>query len=547
MRVHRQLSSRIAPALLAITVLVAEAGRAEPATGITSTAANVTTFVMPEITAAVFGPGEHTKCPAGRLFLGSGGRVRSLDLDGSNSQKTEFLDLGVEAVTSFIKDNHLIRMGEDLVYSVEGYTHEALPCMSGPRPCAKPSWWNFFATHPAKNHTEPGARSAIWFFRSSDCAATWTLAGRIDAALLPVTTNGQKTNGLCGPPRPREQNVCKADESEDLSSCPRPSQQMFKKWAELGGFDGHYFAGHEESGRLVVSTLCVFGTKLTPGGDKRLHVLAVSDDGGAKWSARVVPQMDDPKAEPIRGLWRAPVIAIDDDRWVFAYNEGTTVRVVADDPLAGTFSEKQSIKIGEWRPVDAPEPVPLDTHLRSIGRELALNLVPVGSTKPPGGPVFRPLVQLGSHTWVEGKLPRFRVHNVDLESRGVTTATPLIAPADTGESLLQGSFIQGQRASLYYWLEERTGGKFRVRYQVYHRGKPMLTKGDLAIESPGIVEHSGGGDHTFTGLSTPFHGDYMKGAHYITDKGTEHFVLVWNENGKVAFAQVRVHGLTDAP
>ncbi len=139
MRVHRQLGSRTAPAMLAITVLVAAAGRAEPTlTGVTSTAATVTTFPMPEVTAAVFGPGEHPKCPAGRLLLGSGGRVRSLDLDGGDAQKTEFKDFRGAAVTSFIKDNHLIRIGEDLVYSVEGYTHELFRCMSANPPASIP-------------------------------------------------------------------------------------------------------------------------------------------------------------------------------------------------------------------------------------------------------------------------------------------------------------------------------------------------------------------------------------------------------------------------
>lgn len=550
MSLHRELRWLVAPALLALGSLAADAARAEPLSGVTSSPARVTAFVMPEVTAAAFGPGEHPKCAPGRLVLGSGGTVRSLDLAGGDEKKTSLKPLVGASVTSFIKDNHLVRMADDLVYSVEGYTHQALPCMAGARPCPKPSWWDFFATHPAKNHTEPGARSAIWFFRSQDCGVSWTLAGKIDAALLPVITHtNQTTKGLCGSPRPREQMVCDdADESEDLSKCPRRANQKFKKWAELGGFDGHYFAVHAESGRMVVSTMCVFGTQLTPGGDQRYHVLAVSDDGGAGWSARVVPRMGDPKkvppVEPLRGIWRAPVMALDGDLWVSAYNDGTEVRVVADDPLTGTFSDDKSITVTQWTPVQTPDPVSLDTHLKSIGRGLALNPVPVGSTKPPGGPIFRPLVQLASHTWVDGKLPRFRVHNVDLSSEGVTTATSLIAPAAAGESVLQGAFIQGRRASLYYWLEERPGGQFRVRYQVYHRGKPMVAAG--FFQSPGTIQGASG-EHSFTGSTTTFQGDYVNGAHYSSETGTEHFIPVWNENGKVSFAEVRVLGLDDEP
>ncbi|MFP5284440.1 MAG: hypothetical protein ACLGI9_01755, partial [Thermoanaerobaculia bacterium] len=123
-----------------------------------------------------------------------------------------------------------------------------------------------------------------------------------------------------------------------------------------------------------------------------------------------------------------------------------------------------------------------------------------------------------------------------------------------GGSVSEGSFIQGHRASLFYWLEERENNRFRVRYQVYSRGEPLLTKSSLFgdRQNPGTiksVKNANVVEHEFVGLGTddsvPFQGDYMKGAHYLSANDVEHFFLVWNENGKVAFAEVRVSGLTD--
>ena len=549
-----------APALVVSALaLLPTVGVAEPLIGVTATKATVTTFELPEVTAAAFGPGENPQCNAGRLIVARGGTVESLDLAGGSAQETKLFALALPSVSSFIYDNHLIRLGDDLIYSVEGWTHQDLPCMSDPRPCADPDWWDLFATHPAKGSSKSGARSAIWFFRSTNCGVSWSLQGMIDAATLAVQTHlDQTAKGLCGPPRPVEKMVCNdAAETEDLSTCPGAANQKLQKKSELGGFDGHYFAGHAESGRLVVSTMCVFGTQLTPGNDKRQHILAVSDNGGASWSARVVPRMGDPAerptVEPLKGMWRAPVIALDDDQWAFVYGDESKmeVRVVADDPFTGTFSHADSLKVATWtKRGSGADEVPLDTHFRSVGRDLALNSVPAGSSQQPGVPgsstAFQHFVQVASFSWNAGKTLRYRVHNVNLNGETVATATSSISPADSAESVLLGAFIQGQRASLYYWLEERTNGKFRVRYQVYNRGKPMLVKGVFKTQAPGIVQGASG-EHTFTGSTAKFHGDYMNGAHYLGPNGTEHFVLVWNEVGTVAFAEVRVHGLNDSP
>jgi hypothetical protein len=90
-----------------------------------------------------------------------------------------------------------------------------------------------------------------------------------------------------------------------------------------------------------------------------------------------------------------------------------------------------------------------------------------------------------------------------------------------------------------------------VRYQVYSQGKPLLTAGFFRTQKPGTVKDPGGQAHEFTGLGSDdpveFQGDYLKGAHYLDSQDTEHFFLAWNENGTVAWAEVRVSGLDDSP
>jgi hypothetical protein len=523
-----------------------------PLRGVTSSSARVTGFSLPEVTAAVFGPNEHKACSTGRLFFASGPFLQATTLSGENLGATKITALLGETDSLVIKDNHLARLGDDLIYTVEGVTYTSLPCMSANPPCPKPVWWDTFTKYPAKDRTTPGARGTIWVFRSTDCGSSWKLTSTVDAATLQVTDpdSANPSKGFCGVPRPWEEVACKGDAKLDPKKCPN-DQEVTKKWSEVGGWDGHYLGVDQETGRMVISTLCAFGagvsrraannpSNVLQGNDKRAHILVVSDDAGASWESKVT-------LKP--GVWRAAVMPLDSDRWAFVYRESGKVFLWAGDPLDGSFSKDEALEVAGFQGAGTPAPVALDTHLAVVGLDLALNWVPVGSVSLPGQPgshtaLLRPLVQVASFNWDQGSVLQHQIHKVDLTQGGSKALTVPVRSDAPGQSVLQGSFIQGHRASLFYWLEERRNNVFRVRYQVYHEGKAMLTTtGLFKAQKAGTVNDSNGNPHEFTGKSGPFQGDYVKGAHYLSEQGVEHFVLVWNENGTVAFAEVRASGL----
>jgi hypothetical protein len=549
-------------------LFLAAPGRAtaEPIKGVVGRPARITPFFLPEVTMAVFGPQENPKCLDGRIVFGAGKFIQTATLDGVAVALQDLNLLTGESTSSPIWDSHLIRVGDDLVHTVEGQTYADLPCRSGSPPCPHPKWWNTFTEYPAKGKNTPGAREAIWVFRSSDCGDTWSLSGKIDAATLTVKTPKEgSVKGFCGVPRPWEEVACSDPTKKDIKDCPA-STVPTKKWAEVGGWDGHYIAAEPE-GRMVVSTLCAFGTgtsqRPAPGvtdstfllknNDLRAHIFVVSDDGGKSWQSQAsLPQPD--KERPSLGIWRGAIMPLDGDRWAFAYGLDGKVKLLIDDPLKGSFSKTTAV--ADFQEVTKTDPLPwnLFTNHFAIGWDLALNRVPIGSTAGPGGlkrPIFKPLVQVASYTWDKGSTLRFQTHNVDLDTGIAKALTSAIRADDDGDSVAEGSFIQGHRASLFYWLEELEANKFRVRYQIYSQGKPLLTAGLFSRQKPGTVKDTGGQPHEFTGLGTgstvPFQGDYVKGAHYLDTKENEHFFLVWNENGTVAFAEVRVIGLNDLP
>jgi hypothetical protein len=585
---------------LILVLLLASAATlsAEPLTGVAGLHARVLPFgLLPEATAAVFGPGENSKCMEGRLAFAAGKFVGVTGLAGEdvilNGQKVGISDLNLltgEPDSSPIWDSHLTRVGDDLVHSVLGFTYTNLPCMTATSNCqapcmavdgnskCRPEWWNDFTQYPHRNNHKPGARSAIWVFRSSDCGLTWSLAGKVDAATLGVKDpEGKSTKGFCGVPRRWEEVACKNHRKKDIKLCPNAADQAITRWSEVGGWDGHYLGADPETGRLVVSTLCAFGTgvsrRLASGvvdstgslklenNDLRHHIFVVLDDDGKPKSQASLPQPD--KQRPNRGIWRGAVMPLSEDRWAFAYGENGKVKLLIDDPLTGSFSKPVTVADFQGATTFTPPPWELNINHFAIGWDLALNRVPVGSTSVPGLPgahqtLFRPLVQVASYTWKDGKVLRYQIHNVDPETNSSQAVGAAIRSDVEGGSVSEGAFIQGHRASLFYWLEERESNRFRVRYQVYSQGKPLLNKKLFGVfaerQQPGSIKSAKNGivvEHEFVGLGTEdsvdFQGDYMKGAHYLSAKDVEHFFLVWNENGKVAFAEVRVSGLNDLP
>lgn len=596
---------------LVLLLASAAALSAEPLTDVVGLHARVLPFFLPEVTTAVFGPKENPACPEGRLAFAAGKFVQLTGLAGEEvlvKDKTGTLEFPVKVVdlnlltgepaSSPIWDAHLARVGNDLVHTVMGFTFENLPCMAETEtsqcqhPCVEvnstcqPQWWDFFKEYPHDNKQTPGKRAAIWVFRSGDCGLTWSFTGKVDAATLKVKDpEGKTTEGFCGFPRRWEEVACKNQGKKDIKLCPDAVDQEIKKWAEVGGWDGPYLSADPETGRLVISTLCAFGTgvsrRLASGvvdstrllkledNDLRHHIFVVSDDEGKTWHSQAsLPQQNQQK--PRLGVWRGAVLPLSEDQWAFAYGKDEKVKLLLDDPLNGSFSSDEAIAVAGFKKADRkanPFPWQLNTNYFAIGWDLALNRVPVGSTIGPGGqiqPLFNALVQVASFTWKDGKVLRYQIHNVDIHNADQEKPTPELVGAAirsdvAGRSVSEGSFIQGHRASLFYWLEERENNRFRVRYQVYSQGKPLLNKKFFNIfgdrQKPGTIKSVKNGivmEHEFVGLGTdnppaPFQGDYMKGAHYLSAKEVEHFFLVWNQNGKVAFSEVRVAGLNDLP
>jgi hypothetical protein len=514
----------------------------EPAGAVTVTAtpARVTSFLLPEVTAVAIPPGKNKACPGGRLVFASGVDLARTALDGSSPVSPAQITLTptIGEIDPFpIYDNHMVALSDgSVVHTVEGLTWDGLEGRV-------PAWWQQSIEYPAKNLPgRAGARAAIWAFRSTDCGTNWTLAGKVDAATLQVEdpATGKPAGARCG--TLRRFHLCKDTSLKDrtnLRQCPLKSQQI--KFSEAGGFDGHYLAVDPANDLLVISTPCIFGTGLNT--QSAFQVLVVSDDRGKTWTSSVsLPQ----------NTWRGPVAAVGGGKWAYAWSDGQAIRLAIDDPVTGTFA--QSTVMAPFNDVAAAQK---DTIILNTGTpgalDLAVNPVPVGSFQPvPGGavqPLMRNLVQVSSPTWsASTKAHTFQIHNLDPATGALTVATAKIESSAAQQSVVFGSFLQGHRASLFYWLEEVGPGTYRVRYQAYHRGKPLLkAKKPSFVQVPGTIRNLSGRAYQFTTTAETPQGDYMKGSHFLEAGGVERFFLFWNDRGNVAYAEVRVAGLPQEP
>lgn len=491
----------------------AEAARKRPPV-ISATPAKVTAFFLPEVTAAAIGPGANPACPDGRLILASGVDLRRLALDGTDLGGLDLRTTIGETGADPIYDNHMLSLPDgSVIHTVEGITWS-----DDDVPDPKPTWWEQSIEYPAKGILpgRAGARAAIWVFRSTSCGDTWTLAGKVDAATLQVEDpgNGLPAGPQCGTLRPQEANRVKVSDG--------------------GGWDGHYLAVDPHSKRLVISTPCVFGTGLNS--SAAFQILVVSDDLGKTWKSTIsLPQ----------NFWRAPVTPAIGGKWAYVWSDDKSIRLAIDDPVNGTFSK--SIEVA---PLTSLEGSPKDTFVMNPSSQatldVAVNPFPVGAFTSSSGvtlkPSMRNLVQVSSASWDSTtKALTYRIHNIDSRG-GAPRLVSTIRSSVSGESVLFGTFLQGHRASLFYWFEEVGPAKYRVRYQAYFRGKALLLS-QFARQVPGTIRNADGSNHEFTAQDGKFHGDYMKGSHILESDGVERFILVWTENGFPAHAEVKISNL----
>lgn len=503
---------------------------------VSATPAKVTAFFLPEVTAVAIPPVRNPACPEGRLVFASGVDLARTNLDGTavagigSSQIWLTPTIG-ETDPHPIFDNHMVGMPDgSLIHTVEGITWSDIPGR-------KPAWWSQSVESPVKNSPgRPGARGAIWVFRSTNCGSTWTLAGKVDAATLAVEdpATGKPVGARCGTLRLRR--LCKDTSLRDrtlLKLCPQEAAQI--KLAEAGGWDGHYLAVDPDTSRLVISTPCYFGTGINTEGS--MQILAVSDDLGQTWTSSV---------SLAQATWRGPVAPVGDGKWGFVWYDGSSIRLAIDDPVTGTFSKSTAVAPFTDVAAAVKDTYILNTNIPGA-MDLAINPTPVGSFKPspgaPAQPLMRNIIQVSSPTWSSStNAMNFQVHNLDPTSGAVKAAARRIESSVSGQSVLLGTFLQGHRASLFYWLEEVGPGTYRVRYQVYNRGKALLLN-KLGLQAPGTIQKEGGGVYDFTTTAETAHGDYMKGSHFLEPGGVERFFLFWNDKGNVAWAEVRVSNL----
>lgn len=194
-----------------------------------------------EVTAAAFGPGEHSDCPKGRLFFAAGQNVVSTDLDGkldpapvpggvSNPVTLKpTTDASVPGPFP-IWDNHLVKgRGGVLIHTVEGITW-------WPQVTPKPAWWDYTQYFDNRGGKAAGGRGTIWVFRSTDCGQSWKEVTSIDSATIPI----EGGEAICGYPR-------------------------FANTAWAASFDSHLMNVDPGTGDLFVTTACLRGLPLEPG------------------------------------------------------------------------------------------------------------------------------------------------------------------------------------------------------------------------------------------------------------------------------------------
>jgi hypothetical protein len=272
-----------------------------------------------EPTVVAFGPGEHPACPNGRLLFASRDRVLATDLKGAkeglphNPWSPTYNS--VPRPPLLIYDNHIVKLKNgDVLFTVEGIAWE-----DNVNP--HPAWWNSFTEYPlAKNYkyySDPGCRTIIFVFRSSDCGNTWThdpaIVKDIDAATLSVpNSNGQNPQvGLVGRPRHHV--------GDGSNYVP-----IGKKWCNAGGFDGHFLYADPYSGYVYVATVATYGGDSDYKTETSIGLLLVSKDNGKSWT---VLGRRDGLAQG--DFFRPPIAALPSGRVAVAFSANSTAAPVS--------------------------------------------------------------------------------------------------------------------------------------------------------------------------------------------------------------------------
>jgi hypothetical protein len=489
--------------LLAVAwCLAAATAAAKPPTRVNVTvsdAIDLNTQGWAEVTAVAFGPGEHPSCPSGRLFFAKGKSVLATSLDGNREPITPNpWSAPIDETTDpyIIFDNHLVKAKDGaLLMTFEGGTwNDNL----SPRP----SWWNWTIEFPAKGRSEPGARAAIWVYRSTDCGATWSPLPPIDAARLevPHPVSGEPVVGLCGTPRRRVKDG--------------------EKKAALGGWDGHFAYADPHSGHVFLATPCAYGTD-TIDEERSRGLLLRSTDTGASW--RVIGHGDGK-------VWRAP-LASHPDRVAFVYARGPSIRAVtfpASAPSVELLNGSHEVRHLTGRDGNKTTATQVNTNiwrLRAVTPSANGFLVSV--------PVY-----------LAGALGHV-VYEVDKSGANPREVDTIRAPRSGGErgDTVHATFVPGvaddsRRFSLFYWIQSRdasANSSFAVKFQVYADDRPLL-------ELPGVltIENGVAYRYPFEDGGSRFVGDYMGGCAYRGADGARHFVATWSEGGRLHFNTVSV-------
>ncbi len=450
-----------------------------------------------EVTVAAFGPGEHPSCSDGRLFFASGASVQATTLDGEHDL---FWTASLEETypPRIIYDNHLVKLKSGaLLMTFEGATwSDNLD--------PHPRWWEWTVEYPAKGFSRPGARAAIWLFRSTDCGETWSALPPIDAAKLevPATRRGEPVAGLCGTPR-------------------RIVDDGAKK-AKLGGWDGHLLHADPYSGHLFLSTPCYYGAGEVGEGAKQALVLRSTDEGSS-WSVR--------GHIGAQGGFRDP-LASRPDRVAYVYQRDSSVRVATFPAAAPWFELWGSQEVRRLSAADETLPAGsrylLNTNVYRIR----------GATRSAEGflvsvPVF-----------IDGGLAHV-LYDVDPSGADARVIDTLRAGAwSQGRNhTFHGTFVPGlpddpKTLNAFYWVESDyvpEESSYAVRFQVYADTTPIL-------ETPGTLTLANGTAYTypFEPDNGGFVGDYMGGAAYRGTDGSRNFVASWSESGRLHFNTITV-------
>ena len=471
-----------------------------------------------EITTVAFGPGENPSCPDGRLFFATGHAVLATDLNGkvvawpnpAESPNPRGFGYNETVPNHPIRDNHLVKLKDgSLLFTAEAITWKDV----GPD---KPAWWGLTAEFPLKERSHPGGRAIIYVHRSADCGRTWSPAGDVDAATLVVPDpSGTPVQGFCGTPR-----LFKTEKMVGNPGTPKVKVPI--QWSEGGGWDGHYLYADPYSGNLFLTTPCHYGTGNMNEG-RTLALFLMSSDRGDSW--KVVARIDTQKEWV--DAWRMPVTSLPNGVVAFGYVTGKELKVALVAP-----------------PYDD-----VDLQPKSVSSLQSGALLPETgiNTNISGHPVLARLPGRGflastfdrqpegSGTKLTQRFFDLRLIPLPLPGKGVAELPKIVAAGD--RDVVHGTFIEGTPATdlhVFYWAERtavRGVSQLRVKYQVY-KGTTALLK------QPGELTIARGKPYTYG--AKEFIGDYMSGASYTGQDGSQRFVAAWSEQGVVRFNTISV-------